>query len=186
MPPSPRSRRRRQAGFTLIEVLLVTAIISSVPYDSYLNAQQKGVQTQCQGSLRQLGQLIQLYVDENEKYPAAAFYPKDPKDGADSLAKILGGDARLFVCPALPAKLQATGLNFVYNDALAGKKGVANPEKTWLLIEFTCVAADAPHPHPNGYNILYADGHVEATKELPPELVKLQQQAKQAQDAKKP
>lgn len=166
-------RLRWMLGFTLVEILAVTAIVSSVGSNQYTQVQNKALQTQCANNLQQIGQLIQMHVDNTGSYPKAVFYPKDVK-GEDSIAKVIGGDLRLWNCPGLPQALQAKGLSFVYNDAVAGKPNVPDPEKTWLLIELCCVSSKAPAPHPGGYNILYADGHVEASNQLPPDLKALQ------------
>jgi prepilin-type processing-associated H-X9-DG protein/prepilin-type N-terminal cleavage/methylation domain-containing protein len=183
MTQTPAARRRRLLlGFTLVEVLVVTAIITSIPTAQYARAKQKTEQVTCGNQLRQVGQLLVMELEGNETMPNAAFYPKDPKAGGDSLVRVLaGGDPRLFTCPGLPPALQEKGLNFVYNNALAGKKVPGDTSKVWVLIEMTCVSPDAGPPHPEGYNILYADGHVACTRELPPEIIAIQKQVAQQQ-----
>jgi len=43
------------------------------------------------------------------------------------------------------------------------------------MIEVNCVSKKALPPHPKGYNILFADGHIITSKRLPPSISKLQQ-----------
>jgi len=43
------------------------------------------------------------------------------------------------------------------------------------LVEFSCVSRSAPEPHPGGYNIVYADGHVVTSRTLPEDITKNQQ-----------
>ena len=94
--------------------------------------------------------------------------------GQDSIRVILGGDSRLWICPALPERIQKKGLTFVYNTNIAGKRILHNPHKKWVLIEVNCISKKAPRPHPDGYNILFADGHVIASKVLPRRITGIQ------------
>ena len=170
-----KSRRSRWSlGFTLTEIAVVTALVSSVPAASYVRAKKKAYQTQCANNLMNIGRMLMMYQLENDCYPKAAFYPKDPAKGQDSIRVILGGDPRLWICPGLPKKIQQKGLSFVYNTNIAGKRNLRNPHKKWVLIEVNCVSKKAPPPHPGGYNILFADGHVIASKVLPRRIMGIQ------------
>ncbi len=169
------NRHLRIARFALPEILAVAAIISAIPSTSYQKVKQKAYHTECTNNLTQIGQLLRMYVLENDRYPAAAFYPKNPEKGADSIRVLLGGPKKLWTCPSLPDQLQSKGLTFVYNDALAGKRTLPKPEKKWVLIEFNCVSKKAPGPHNKGYNVLFADGHIITTKRLPKKITNSQQ-----------
>ena len=81
----------------------------------------------------------------------------------------------MWVCPGVPSEIGQRGLTFVYNDTLGGRQSLPHPEKAWLLIEVNCVSKKVSHPHPTGYNILFADGHVITTRVLPPSIVEKQQ-----------
>ena len=170
-----KKKKIQMLGFALTEVLAVAAIVSSVPLSSYQRATQKAYETECKHNLRQLGQMINAYYMENGYYPKASFYPKDPENGGESVKAIIGGPKLLWICPSLPGKLQEKGLTFVYNHGIAGKSSLKNPAKKWVLIEMNCVSKNAPHPHPGGYNILFADGHVISSKRLPKKITKAYQ-----------
>lgn len=167
-------KRRLRAGFTLTELAMVTALMSSIPTASYVKVKQRALQTKCVSNLRNIGQALMMYKMDEGCFPKAAFYPKRPTKDATSIRVMLAnqgaGDARLWCCPSMPDRLQKKGLTFVYNDALGGKNNASS--KTWVLIEFTCISKKAPPPHPSGYNILYADGSVRTTRKLPPEITK--------------
>ncbi len=165
----------RIARFVLPEILAVVAIISAIPNNSYQKVKQKAYHAECTNNLTQIGQLLRMYVLENDSYPTAAFYPKDPEKGPDSIRTLLGGPKKLWTCPSLPDKLKNKGLTFVYNDTLGGKQNLRNPERKWVLIEFNCVSKNAPNPHAKGYNILFADGHIITTKRLPKKITNSQQ-----------
>lgn len=161
-----RKRSRWQRGFTLVELTVVVGIMASIPNNSFDRAKSSAYTTECKNNLTQLGKLIQMYELENGSFPKAAFYPKDPLNGADSIMRIVGGPKAMWLCPGLPDRLRKRGLNYVYNSDLGGKR-TRNASKQWVLIEMNCVSHKAPHAHPGGYNVLFADGHVITTPRLP-------------------
>ena len=161
-----RKKTRWQRGFTLTEMMVVVGIMASIPNGSYDRVKKTAHATQCKNNLMQIGKLIQMYELEHGVLPNAAFYPKDPLNGADSIMRIVGGPKQMWQCPGLPDRLRERGLNFIYNDELAGKRA-NSASKQWLLIEMNCVSHKAPHAHPGGYNVLFADGRVITTPRLP-------------------
>ena len=48
------------------------------------------------------------------------------------------------------------------------------------MIEMSAVYEEAPPPHRGGFNVLYADGHVKWTAELPRELKMKKESAKES------
>ena len=170
---SPRANRRWILGFTLIEVMAVTAIVTSMPVGAYARVQQKAHELNCKNNLDQIGKAIVMYHMNEGTYPKAAFYPSDPVNGADSIRRILeeagsGIPAEMWTCPSAPDALRDKGLTFVYNSDLGGRSSLAEPSRAWVLIELNCVTPKVPMPHPAGYNILFADGRLEQlnSKEL--------------------
>lgn len=159
-------------GFTLTEVMAVTAIVTSVEATTYVKAKNHATQVQCKGNLQQIGKMIKMYHMANGEYPDAEFYPKQPLKSDKSIVKVMkkGGQRvpkKMWVCPAAPEKIADKGLTFVYNDKFGGRRNLPHPAKAWLLIEVNCVSEKVPAPHPGGYNILFADGHVVTTDKLP-------------------
>lgn len=167
-------------GFTLTEMLIVTAIITSIPTSKYVRVKKMAYQTQCNSNLRNISiALISFKMDYDDIMPKAEFYPKNI-DGKKSIVTLLsdylGGtnfknhyDNSPWVCPGLPVKLRKKGLSFIYNDSIAGKRP-RRPSETWVLIEMNAVSAKIPAPHPKGYNILFADGSIQTTKTLPKDI----------------
>jgi prepilin-type processing-associated H-X9-DG protein len=167
-------------AFSLTEVMVVSAIISSLPTSHFVRAKQLTLQTECMSNLKQIGLAIQMYYQTEGAYPKAAFFPEKPKESPDSIINILadgGGNipAQMWLCPAAPEKMQELGLTFVYNDTIGGRKSLKHPDKAWLMIELNCVSTSTPKPHPRGYNILFADGHVITSEDLPPSITAKQQ-----------
>lgn len=170
-----RRRRKWQLAFSLTEMMAVTAIVTSIPAAQYSRAKQKATQLECQHNLEQIGKAILMYQMGEGKYPEAVFYPAKPFEDDKSIAKILddsgaGIPREMWQCPAAPDALRKLGLTFIYNDKFAGRRSLPRPERAWLLIELNCVSAKVTPPHPQGYNILFADGHVVTTKHLPPSI----------------
>ncbi len=167
-------RKRLLLGFTALELMAVAAIVGgiySASSSAYIRARQKGLETQCAQNLRQVALLIQMYEMENGKLPNAAFFPKDPRAGTDSLSVILGRDAKtLLVCPSVPDEFQANGLTFLWNDRWSGKplSSIPDPRNAWLLVEVSAANTEVPAPHRGGYNVLYADLQVRWSPTRPP------------------
>lgn len=171
-------KKRVVRYFTLTELLMVTAIVTSIPAGTYLRAKQKALEIECMNNMRQVGAAIVSFQLSNGEYPKAAFFPENPMTDPDSIRVVLSeelNNEKVWLCPAMPDELKAKGLTWVYNDTIAGQASVKDPAKTWVLIEFSCVSKKVPSAHPGGFNIVYADGHVATTRELPEDISKAQQ-----------
>lgn len=165
---------RSSAAFTVAELLVVTAIVTSVSTTTYVGVKNKAKQIVCTHNLRQIANGLKMYEMTNGRLPEAAFFPGDPVKGKDSIRVIMSDyPAELFVCPTAPEEIAGKGLTFLWNDKCSGKSSyrIKNAKKTWLMIEVNAVSKDAPLPHPDGYNILYADlNTIKTEKKLPEDL----------------
>jgi len=173
----PRSRRKA-AGFTLIEVLAVTGIMSSLhSQGNYQYAISKANEIKGIHNLKQIHLLLQIQ-SMTGGLPSAAFYPEgDPKTDRKSIVKLIAGaPQQLFVSPFAPPALQDKGLTYAWNDKVNGK-GLDQVGNTWLLVDLAAFIADSKLPRPSKYLILYANGKAEAVTNLPPDIVKAVQQA---------
>ena len=171
-----------QQAFSLTEIMAVSAIITSIPAAQYARAKQKALETQCRSNLLQIGQMITMFQLSEGTYPKAVLYPGDARKDPKSIVVILENSgyhipAEMWICPAAPKALRDRGLTFLYNEKCGGRSTIARPSRAWLLIEMNCVSKSVPAPHPGGYNVLCADGHVVTTRQLPPDLAKMQQAA---------
>lgn len=182
------SSRKWLLAFSMTEIMAVSAIVTSIPAAHYARAQQKALETKCRSNLQQIGQLIVMYHMTNGVYPDAVFYPEKPLEDEKSIVRVMadGGTpvpAEMWICPAAPEELRSRGLTFVYNEALGGRRTLRDPSRAWLLTEVNCVSRRISKPHPGGYNVLCADGHVVTTQQLPPDIKRIQTAALPAQPA---
>ncbi|MCK4244809.1 MAG: type II secretion system protein [Candidatus Omnitrophica bacterium] len=164
---------KTKAGFTLVELMTVTTIVTSLPLGAY-KAVRRAKQVFCRNNLNQIRQALTIFmIENNDRLPSACFYPEDSSD-PKSIANILYPYLRtrkVFICPSLPGQLRKKGITYIWNDQFNNQNPdhIPNRDKKWLMMEMTAVSEKIPPPHSKGYNILYLDGHIE-TKPRPPDL----------------
>jgi prepilin-type N-terminal cleavage/methylation domain-containing protein len=74
MQQQTRARRLAASGFTLIEILIVVAIIAILAgllFPAFKAARERGNQVVCASNLHQIGLAVQLYRNDEKRYPAS-------------------------------------------------------------------------------------------------------------------
>ena len=84
-----RKRLTRRAAFTLLEVMVVTTIMTSQA-NNYGDVKRLAYQKSCQNNLRQIYMGLQMYEISHGELPRAKFYPKRPRKDRDSIVTALG------------------------------------------------------------------------------------------------
>lgn len=97
--------RRRSGGFTLIELMIVIAIIAilaAILVPNFIRARAQGQLTACKSNLKNIGTALEMYsTDWTGKYPGTA-------------AKLTPNYLKVFPrCPAVSVDTYSATLNFV-------------------------------------------------------------------------
>lgn len=159
-------------GFTLIELLVAGAIIAiliaiAVPATGSMLAKARSAE--CLGHLRQIGVALNGYLAEHDqRMPELAAgrsnrAETDPPTLDVVLADYVGGDTKVFACPADRTLAAATGTSYLWNNALNGQAaGSLNFLRIFEARASIPVVSDKEGWHTSQrpkVNILFADGH---------------------------
>jgi prepilin-type processing-associated H-X9-DG protein len=162
---------RSERGFVLIELLAVAAVLIGLAAGIYTALHQNMLAKKCANNMRNIYTALENFEVDRGTLPRAAFYPDDPKQDNDSLLIALQpyrGQSDTYICPTAPAVQRDTGLTYVWNVQLNGRKLHGTGAPAWMLVELNALSDAVPAPHFGGYNILYADGSVQRSK-IPPD-----------------
>ena len=154
---------KTKSGFTMVEILLVTSILGAVSPAAYIGVKNKAYEIQCMNNLKQIGLAVRMFEMEQGRFPDAKFFPENPNTDPKSIKVLLkdyGTTSELFICPTAPQQLKDLGLTYLWNDKINSLYSFQNASQTWLMVDMTA-AYDKVKSHRDGYNILYADFHVE-------------------------
>ncbi|MGB0743370.1 MAG: type II secretion system protein [Opitutales bacterium] len=117
--------RRGQFGFTLLELLVVIAVIGilvSITVPTVQSVRLSAQQAQCASNMRQLGAALLLYAaTNNNKLPETSHTAAVGQSWVYTLEEYLGGSDEVRICPADPngeERLAAGGTSYILNSFL--------------------------------------------------------------------
>lgn len=168
MKKSPISYLHRHAhAFTLIEILVVVGIIgtlAALSFSMLSGTTAKAKDVACLSNMRQLGIGTQLYVAENQAYPAGTFYSGPYRHWTDAVQPYLGKDGvrgadgltKIFDCPAKTVSTAQPEMAYTANPNvmldLASRRNV--PPLPMMQVQrpsSTILLADACQLNAKGY-----------------------------------
>jgi prepilin-type N-terminal cleavage/methylation domain-containing protein/prepilin-type processing-associated H-X9-DG protein len=167
-PMLTRTARQRRGGFSLIELLIVMAIMISLAgmgMGGYQRVRATAAKISCTNNLRQIGLGLTAYVDGPGQglFPDLAPLPSQNASGRQTLRTLLGdkNDATgtMFHCPSDPTYFPKEGQSYQYNTSVATKMFGA-PNKRNTGIDKIKLAYDYVPVHYGMALVVYADGHV--------------------------
>jgi prepilin-type N-terminal cleavage/methylation domain-containing protein/prepilin-type processing-associated H-X9-DG protein len=97
---------RRKSGFTLVELLIVIAIIAilaAILFPVFNNARKKALQTSCTANLQQLGTAMRMYAqDYDDQFPFALYGDVVNRNSAwaDVIFQGYVNNDQIYDCPA--------------------------------------------------------------------------------------
>lgn len=165
--------RRRSEGFTIVEILVVIAILgllAAIIIPSFNRMKRSAQSTLCVGNLRGIGIALNTYfLDHGTTFPtlvAARESRGDDELAIDTeLLEYVGNDELVFKCPSDHQGLfEKTGSSYFWNSLINGQKP-SNMDMLGVIDKASGIpiASDKENFHEHvgdGVNMLYADGHV--------------------------
>ncbi len=171
-------RRWNRTAFTLIELLVVIAIIAvlaALLLPVISRATESGRSTACLSNLRQIGVVLQLYVQDNDNkmpvmYDALVSTNTAPTNTSATIDRVLTnylGNVKILRCPSDDKQLfEITGSSYAWNSLLNGQPSdqlkVFNirfaPDQIPVLFDKEAFHRARGEKH--GVNYLFADGHI--------------------------
>jgi prepilin-type N-terminal cleavage/methylation domain-containing protein/prepilin-type processing-associated H-X9-DG protein len=156
---------RASPGFTLVEVLVVVAIIAvlaGVVVPVSLSMVAKGREAACLSNMRSIGVGLQGYLqDHNQMLPTLALGRSDKNSAEPVLETVLlpyVGSEDVFQCPADKEQFAKTGSSYNWNIT---QNGLHISKVAFFGIEdrpeSVPLVSDKEAWHPGGTNFLYAD-----------------------------
>ncbi len=164
--------------FTLIELLVVISIIlvlAGITLGALTMIQGRARMTKCSGNLHQIGRALHAYANENaDLLPRCARLGPDTTHNLPSLGQALTGhidDERLYKCPSDGGDerklFEDVGTSYEWNTLVSGRKIDRATFKIMDMDLWLPLLADGEDFHgERGRNYLFADGHIESSKEL--------------------
>jgi len=149
------NHKKRKTGFTLLEMLVVIAIIGVLAgflFPAISSSREKANSTKCRSNLKQIVMACNLFQQENRNYPILSNTTLDAELIPDFLES-----TEVFTCPT-----NRSGASYTYNTTLFASAESIDT----IYASDAVIIRDSQARHNNAYLMGFADGHVERKKLL--------------------
>lgn len=184
MPPAKAARPASKRGFTIVEILVVVAIIallSAILVPVLGRARENGKRSACSNNLRQIALGLQQYTQDNDRrFPPMPDFSGNEGEGWISSLEPTVKSPGIFQCPSESKKGDRFATDYWLNANFLGKSNVRVRTAVSVImlgdgdqgvIDYVFpvdgVAGDDWQPgggyatrHLGGSNFAFADGHV--------------------------
>ena len=160
-------KRKSEKAFTFAEIIAVIAIMvvtGGLLLVVFNKVRQTGYQASCIGNLKNMGQSLQMYIEDYRlKYPNAANWYTILHDN------YLEGNSEIFVCPAASTWSYGASMGYGMNVGISMKYSPEYDQRNTLFVTELSSAgyqisgltgSSIATRHRNGANSVYADGSV--------------------------
>lgn len=143
------SLRYKARGFTLVEILIVFAIVSilaALTFAVFSRVGEGGRRASCASNLKQLGMAFTMYAQDNIRLPAGRGAPPDTGAGWAGSIYPYVRTTQLYICPSDAGIDNVRGsVSYAYNNAFVQEympkylkmSQFRNPSRTVLLCEIS-------------------------------------------------
>lgn len=138
-----KNMRNYQKGFTLIEVMIVVAVISiltAIAIPSYSEFVRRGHRAEARAGLMQAAQWLERAATANGTYPLTAAFPAGLKEvpGKRYDITLASGDGRVYTLTATPKGAQLGDKCGAYTVTQAGVRGANGKLQTDAGYDSNC------------------------------------------------
>ena len=162
--------RNSKSGLIWLPWILFIAIIAGL-FLVYLYMEKETRKTKgCRDNLNQIYLALELFELNKGYLPTLDFYPTDPMGDDSSIRNAItsyGVKPQHCLCPSSPGIVIQQGLSYVWNTKMNKRKLSDVDEPHWLLMDIQSVHEEVNGPHLGGVHILYTDGSIHRSDEIP-------------------